>query len=197
MRLAVFDTETTGLPLHPAAPLNKQPKIIEFAARVCTEKGSTDEQLTFLCNPGEKLEPIITKITGLTDDDLKSEKPFEAHLDEVQKFLDGCDGICAHNLPFDMQLVWFSVLRASRQKTWRWPKQLVCTVQMFQPRYGRRPKLTTLYEDLTGSKYPQTHRALDDVDALVEIVNHGEVFETLSSFKDKVGIYIPPDVRAD
>ena len=197
MRLAVFDTETTGFPLHPAAPLDKQPKIIEFAARVCTEHGPTDEAISFLCNPGEPITEEITKITGI-DDEMVEDKPhFNTRLQEVQDFFSSCHGVCAHNLPFDSQMVWFHVRSYGWEEKWIWPSIMLCTVQFYHHKYGRRPKLTQLYKDLIGEAYPQTHRALDDVNALIEIVNHGEVFETLSAFENKVGVYFSADICPD
>lgn len=197
MRIAVFDTETTGLPLHPAAPLDKQPKIIEFAARVVDENGPTGETLSFLCNPGEPITEEITKITGIDDDMVKDLLPFESNLAEVQQFFGSCHGIAAHNLPFDSQMVWFHVRRYGWQHKWIWPSIMICTVQFYHAKYGHRPKLTQLYKDLTGEAYPQTHRALDDVNALIEIVNHGEVFETFSALKDKIGVYFSEDICPD
>lgn len=198
MRLAVIDAETTGLPLHPSVVLSKQPKIIEFAGRVITEDGLADESIEFLCNPGEPLEAIITKITGLTDDDLKNEKPFTSYLKVVQNFLDGCDGVLAHNLPFDSFLLWLEVRRAGSEHQWRWPAVRVCTAQLWEPHFGYRPKLIDLYEYITGNKYKQTHRALDDVDALAELAHTGGVVEAikLSPAEAADGIYIPEDICA-
>lgn len=197
MRIAVFDTETTGLPKHPKSPLAKQPKIIEFAARIVDDGEPTDEEISFLANPGEPLEEVITKITGLTDADLKDEPPFRENIDRVHDFFASCDGVAAHNLPFDSQMVWFEVLRAGLDTSWRWPHLMLCTVQFFTPKYGFKPKLVRLYKDLTGEPYPQTHRALDDVNALVEIVCHGEIFEALSAFENKVGLYLSEDICPD
>ena len=69
--MIVFDTETTGLPAADAAPLAKQPHIIEFAA-IKLDEDTLEEvsRLEFLSKPPIDLPPIITKITGITDADL-------------------------------------------------------------------------------------------------------------------------------
>ena len=199
MRLAVIDAETTGLPLHPSVDIDKQPYIIEFAARVVTEKGLEDEFIEFLCDPGIPLENVITKITGLTDADLKGEKPFAYYFQTLEHFFRSCDGIVAHNLPFDSYMLWLEVQRANWEEHWVWPSIRVCTSQLFEPTFGYRPKLVALYEYITGEKYKQTHRALDDADALAEIVSSGEVIEAikLSTVKGQDGIYIPEDICPD
>jgi len=77
-----FDTETTGLIKNVALPLNRQPKIIEIGCiREPNIKGrSRFFEATF--NPGFKLDPVITKITGLTDADLAEQPRFGEHIDD-------------------------------------------------------------------------------------------------------------------
>jgi DNA polymerase III epsilon subunit-like protein len=66
MRLFIFDTETTGLVLHPEAKDEVQPRIIEFAGSVfdVTQRKITGTVYSLL-NPGFPISDEIVKITGI------------------------------------------------------------------------------------------------------------------------------------
>ena len=76
--MIIFDLETTGLPKAEGSDLDLQPRIIEFGAIKYNDaligKGEMreDARLEFFCNPGHLLDPKIIKITGITDDMLKT-----------------------------------------------------------------------------------------------------------------------------
>lgn len=165
-RFLVFDTETTGLPYHPSAKLSAQPRIIEFAAVVVDEEGRRLDETVVLLDPAEKLEAVITKITGLTDADLRGKPSFADAFPALREFFEECDFMIAHNLPFDRKMVALELERAGLEL--RWPAG-ICTVQENAERWGRRPRLLELYEEVVGEPLDQTHRALDDVEALVEV----------------------------
>lgn len=178
--ILVLDTETTGLPLHPEAPLEKQPKIIEFGCALLDPKsGNIIDELNVLINPQEPLEAIITKITGLTDDQLRDAKPFGGVVDQLRPFFGRAGIVVAHNLPFDRTMMRNELAR-SGISDFPWPPIEVCTVGLFKEIWGRNPKLTELYEYLLCKPLAQTHRALDDVHALVEIIQHDRLWEVLS-----------------
>ena len=164
----VFDTETTGLPLPDCADLDRQPCIIELAvARL--EFGKIISEHSWLMNPERPLEPIITKITGLTDADLADKPKFRELLGEIEEAFGGAEQLIAHNAPFDVGLLAFELDRCARTG-FPWPKTIICTVQEFFHEKGRRLTLAQLYELKLGRPLAQTHRALDDVRALCEIV---------------------------
>jgi DNA polymerase III epsilon subunit-like protein len=100
--MIVFDLETTGLPKAEGSDLDLQPRIIEFGAIRFTD-GNFEEydRLEFMCNPGHDLDPKISKITGIKDEDLKEKKPFIYHYKDLCKFFLGETSMAAHNLPFD------------------------------------------------------------------------------------------------
>ena len=163
----VFDTETTGLPLPGIADLDKQPRIIELAlARI--EDGKLISEHSWLFNPERPLEAVITKITGLTDEDLADKPLFRELLGEIEEAFAGADQLIAHNAPFDTTLLAFELKRCERTG-FPWPAITTCTVQEFLHIKGRSLKMTELYELKLGKPLAQTHRAADDVCALVEI----------------------------
>ena len=107
--MIVFDLETTGLPKAEGSDLNIQPKIIEFGAIKVDDDFKEVGRLEFMCNPGHDLDPKITKITGITDEMLKTEKPFIAHFKDLCDFFLGESHLSAHNLTFDRQILKFEL----------------------------------------------------------------------------------------
>lgn len=164
----IFDTETTGLPKHPDAKDEVQPRIIEWGGVLANEEGEILAELNVLMNPGQKLEEIITKITGLTDEDLADQPSFAERAAELRPFFHRADVLIAHNLPFDRTLMELELKRAGI-RDWPWPPRMLCTVQEHAEEWGRRPKLLELYQHYTGEPLDQKHRALDDVIALTKV----------------------------
>jgi DNA polymerase III epsilon subunit-like protein len=167
-RIIVFDTETTGLLFHRDAPIEAQPRIIEFAA-IILEKGKEVACDSMLINPGHPITAEITEITGLTDADLVEEPSFTQRLPQLQSLFAGCDTVMAHNLQFDRGM-FFAELARAQVTDFPWPKRELCTVELAADLWGYYPKLRELYFDIIYKPLEQTHRAMDDVKALVEIV---------------------------
>lgn len=175
MKTLVFDTETTGIPKHPNARDSVQPRIIEFGAILVDSSGEPLQEIDILFNPGVELEAIITKITGLTDEDLSDAPRFaDCAKEQLAPLFAAADQLVAHNLPFDYTMLAMELERAGIHD-WPWPPILTCTVQECAEEWGKRPKLTELYQEMTGEKLAQTHRALDDVEALAEVCRRLEI----------------------
>lgn len=180
MLTVVFDVETTGLTLHPKAELAKQPRIIEFGAVKLGDSGEEVDAFSILINPGMEIEPEITKITGLTNDDLRDAPKFPEAVETIRKAFAGTGLMVAHNLNFDESLLRFDLERAGVED-FPWPRNKLCTVTAYAEEWGRRPRLIELFEAKLGRKYAQTHRALDDVRALCEIVRKDELWNLFPS----------------
>lgn len=174
MIAAIFDTETTGIPKHPDAKMTVQPRIIEFGCLLVDHNGKELEELNLLIDPEEPLEPIITKITGLTDADLRGMPKFAEVLPLIANIIGKADLLVAHNLPFDSNMLRIELrreeLRTGEPQEFPWPKLNLCTVQENFLAYGRRIKLLDLYSHVLEKPLEQTHRALDDCRALAEVV---------------------------
>ena len=170
MKAAVFDFETTGFVLHPASKDSVQPRMIEAGLAVVDQSGEVLESLEQLINPGMQISDEITKVTGITNDDLVGQPRFADVWPQMREKFDQCDIALAHNLPFD-----YNVLRLELERhqiiDFTWPQYLICTVEENIMQWGRRPKLVDWYKDTFDEKLAQTHRALEDVLALVEIIN--------------------------
>ena len=169
MNTLVFDWETTGLPLHDAAPLDKQPRGIEFGAVLLDADGNELEAASLLINPGHPLDPVITKITGLTDDDLRDAPRIAEVMPQIVRLFSSAQLAIAHNLAFDKSILKFELARLAITD-FPWPPHELCTVEAHIASWGRRPKLQELYLAVMGEQLAQTHRALDDARALAHIV---------------------------
>ena len=176
----VFDTETTGIPIHPNARMSVQPCIIEWGGVLVNSAGEILDELDLLINPefiptdgsGNLLtKEKIVKISGIDTDILKDHPPFAEAAKKIRSFFERADQLVAHNLPFDYTMMELDLKRAEITD-WPWPKILTCTVQEHFEDWGRFPKLLELYEFYTGKPLVQKHRALDDVMALVEVCKH-------------------------
>lgn len=177
MKAIIFDTETTGLLLPSTAPVEKQPRIIELGALVCSESAILGE-LSQLLDPQVEITAEITKITGLTNDDLKGKPTFKEFAPQLADFFRGADYLICHNAPFDVGMLKNDLKRAGIED-FPWPETIICTAQEYTPMMGKRPKLLALYEKVIGVPLAQTHRALDDAMAVYEVLTKDKFFEQL------------------
>lgn len=171
MKALVFDTETTGLPKK-TMDLRQQPKIIELAA-IAVDLDSGEELVRFesLFDPKQTLDPIITKITGLKDSDLRDQPLFGEKQQAFLGMMMRCDAIVAHNLSFDHSMLSFEFSRLDMIDRYHnsLPKARICTVEQTVFIKRRRLKLSELHEHLFGEAFEGAHRAMVDVEALVRI----------------------------
>jgi DNA polymerase-3 subunit epsilon len=96
MRLAIVDCETTGL--NPAAD-----SIIELAVMIVVveESGNVvgyEEPVSWLEQPMFDLDPVITRITGITDDMLEGQR---IDREATLAMLSGVELLVAHHAAFD------------------------------------------------------------------------------------------------
>ncbi len=161
-----WDTETTGLIKNPGLPLLRQPHIIEIGA-----VKETGEEFSQLINPGILIEPIITKVTGITNDDLKDCPRFSEVLPDFADFVLGTESWVAHNMSFDLGCLVFELRRLGKQDAFPFPPTQIDTIELAKPRYnGRFMKLNQLGEDLCDIPADQqNHRALDDAKLLMKV----------------------------
>lgn len=174
-KFLVFDTETTGLPNHEDADITRQPHIIEFGAILCNRAGESLREYATLIKPefyvhGE-LEARITRITGLTMYDLAGAPSFRDVLPEVRSLFAEADVVCGHNLAFDLKMIRFELIRMGSEGAIAWPARELCSLEHHLAEYGRWPRLAELQERYseTDAPYDQSHRALDDVRATVNV----------------------------
>jgi len=177
MRHMIFDTETTALIGNSLLADKHQPRVIEFFGQIIDDEGVVQEEVEFFSDPGTPLPAEVTKITGITQDDLAGAMPFSHHAGRVSQITQSADVVVAHNLSYDIAVVEgeFRQLGLSLQ----WPLDRVCTVESTEHLKGHRLKLSALHEYLFGVPFSGAHRARADVEALtrcyLELVKRGEI----------------------
>ena len=100
----VIDLETTGL-------IPTEDKIIEIGAVRFTD-GEESDVFTTLVNPGIPIPDFITKLTGITDDDVKSSPTIDKVKDQLLAFV-GDSPLIGHQVNFDISFLEY----LQRQKT--------------------------------------------------------------------------------
>ena len=166
--IVVFDTETSGLDF-------KNDKIIELAAvkLIKNERGKVvaeREVDEFVRLPeGRTLDPFVVNLTGITDEMLlKHGISYEAAADIFYSLItDGPTLLVAHNAQFDLMFT-RTLLRGKKIEN---PLKFLDTLTVYKDRRPFPHKLENaiIAYGLEG-KVKNSHRAIDDVKALVEVL---------------------------
>jgi len=169
MKTLVWDTETTGLLQPSIVPLEKQPSIISLYGSMIDDEGNVLESIDLNFNPGFPVEPIITKITGLTNEFLADKPKFSEHEEQIRNFVMSADVTIAHNAKFDCGMLNNELKRCGTFELMVWPR-ILCTVESTMSIRGHRLNLTALHTHLFGKAFDSAHSAGGDVAALTACV---------------------------
>ena len=160
---AVVDLETTG------GAAGDGTGITEVGA-VKVRGGERLGELATLVDPGTRLPPFITVLTGITEAMVAQAPPIGKVLPSLLEFLHGAVFV-AHNAPYDVGFL----KAACAAYGHHWPKPVVLDTAALARRVliaeevpNRR--LATLAAHFGTSARP-THRALDDARATVEVLH--------------------------
>ena len=166
--VVVFDTETSGLNF-------KDDKIIELAAikLIKNERGKVTverEVDEFVRLPeGKSLDPFVVNLTGITDEMLLK---YGISYKEAAKLFYSliCDGptlLVAHNAQFDLMFT-RTLLKGYKLEC---PLKFLDTLTVYKDRrpYPHKLENAIIQYNLEG-KVKNSHRAIDDVKALVEVL---------------------------
>jgi DNA polymerase III subunit epsilon len=153
-RIAVVDVETTGFS-------NQEDRVIEVGI-VIFEGGEVVEKYGQLVNPGRPIPEVVVKLTGIRDEDVAKEPPFEQVATEVLSRLQDAV-IVGYNLSFDKGFLSMELERSGLN----WPEAseldpLIFARQLHKGRGGN--KLGQVAERL-GISLENAHRAVDDAEA--------------------------------
>jgi DNA polymerase III epsilon subunit len=160
-RIIAFDTETTGL-----NPFDGD-RVIEFGAvemQIDAEYRVTGVRAhDWLINPGVPIPREITRVTGITDEDVLGKPGFSKLAKDIHALLEGAI-VVAHNLAFDLAFLRLEFERCGLQ----WPKTVaeVDTLHISRARLTEQNKhnlghICTLF----GVPLDNAHRATDDAEA--------------------------------
>jgi len=158
--LVFLDTETTGT--H-----HLRDRVIEVAA-VRVEGGVEVARLDALVDPGTRIPPWITDITGIAQEDVAGARSFAEVLPELAELLEGAV-LVAHNARFDHGFLKAEFARAEERLSVR----TLCTVRLSRKLFPEQPRHRL--DDLAarcGFGFSRRHRAMDDTRALLAWWQH-------------------------
>jgi len=183
MNKLFIDLETTGLPktkgfnsYYDYTDLEKydSSRIIEIGLILTDKEGVVIEEYSSMVKPDNftGLKPIITQITGITDDDINSQgKSTYEVLAETRKYFEiyEADIIISYNIGFDLNILLSELHRINQS----WSKQTIihinsinkeCAMELSKTvlNLNRHPKLCNVYKQLFNVESNQDHRALSD-----------------------------------
>ena len=193
-RLVLFDTETTGLQYS-------RDEIIEFAAVVLErENGGLKtvqeyDQLVSL-SPGNFVPPKIEQLTGISTQDLRERGlPKTRVCRDIGEMIRGKALLLAYNAHFDLSFLYYMLLRDGDPMILK-GKDKLDLLTVYRDRHSYPHKLCSAIDayGLTG-KVCNTHRAIDDVKATVEVMKCMETekddlirYVNLFGFNPKYGV---------
>ena len=193
-RLMLFDTETTGL-------LFSRDEIIEFAAVVVERHNGEivvtreyDELITL--TPGNSVPPEIERLTGISNGDILARGISKAKLcADIGDMIAGNTLLLAYNAHFDLSFLYYLLLREGDPTILK-GKDKLDLLTVYKDRHSYPHKLCNAIEVYhLGDKVVNSHRAVDDVLATVEVMKAMELekgdlerYVNLFGYNPKYGI---------
>lgn len=173
----ILDNETTGLIDNRLTKLDRQPYIIEFyGCLVNLETGDIIKDFEQLIKPFQPISEEVAKLTTIDDSLVENSPSFSEIAYQIENLICNSPMVIAHNLSYDRDILEIEFERLGKQI--KWPKCL-CTVEQTIHFRGYRLNLSGLYEYLFNTTFKGTHRAKNDVQALlsccVELTKRGEL----------------------
>lgn len=155
--VVVFDFETTGLDASCC-------EIIEIGA-VKVENGVCVESFSTLINPGKRLPPEITQITGITDDMLVFAPTLEQVMPDFHKFVQG-SVLSAYNIGFDIKFL----KKAGQKLRFNFDNEQIDTLELARNKISslHNYKLSSVVKELNIT-LNDAHRALNDAIATAKV----------------------------
>ena len=160
--LVIFDLETTGLDLV-------KDRIIQLSYIKIYPDGR-EERGNELINPERHIEPIITQLTGISDEDVKDKPTFKQLAPTLNDKFTGCDFAGFNSNHFDIPLLAEEFLRAGIDFDFS-KCRMVDAMNIF--RKMERRNLAAAYKFYCGRKMEEdfeAHRADQDTEATLRVL---------------------------
>lgn len=185
MKIAVIDTETTGLVDFKSDRWEKQPGIVQVGAMVLQRLQDHDGDVwaaprTFelMVNPEIPVwDEGAIKAHGKVPADVEGAPTFfSAHM-ALSGFIQGADYWAGYNVKFDKGVIWHQLMRYGFEKHFPWPPREIEVMDLVSAKLGRVPnkghdkwKLGPAYKAVTGKDPVDAHDALGDVRMTAELL---------------------------
>ena len=160
--LVIFDLETTGLDLV-------KDRVIQISYIKVFPDG-TEERGNELINPEKHIEPIITQLTGISDETVKDKPVFRQLAPHLNEKFSGCDFAGFNSNHFDIPLLAEEFLRAGVD--FDFSKCRMIDAQTIFHKMERR-NLAAAYKFYCGRKMEddfEAHRADQDTEATYRVL---------------------------
>jgi DNA polymerase III subunit epsilon len=178
-RILIFDFETSGL-----SPFNSQ--IIEIGALLLTrEQGQyrITEELSCLVTCDYPLPTKITDITHITDEMLLRDGISEIEaFSKLNALYDEHTLLVAYNIQFDLGFL-LELFKKYTNRQFIFPNDILDVMAIYRDRHKFPHRLESAVQTY-GIAIPNTHRALDDVKATLEVL------KMMKIEKDNLGHYV-------
>ncbi|MDD9911721.1 MAG: DNA polymerase III subunit epsilon [Alphaproteobacteria bacterium] len=162
MREIVFDTETTGL-----SP-NDGHRIFEIGMVEMVNRLPTGKTFHHFIDPEQEISAESTRITGITNDQVRGKPIFKDILDDLLNFIQN-DPLVAHNAGFDMSFLNYEIERCNYTLP---TNSVVDTLQLARKKIpGARHSLDALCKRFNVALHAErdVHGALLDAQLLAEV----------------------------
>ena len=159
----IFDEPSVFVDIETNGGNGDRGRITEIAI-IRIENGEIVDEYSSLVNPGSPIPYWITKLTGITDDDLVDAPYFEDIAADISRILDGAIFV-AHNVRFD-----FSFIKRQLEACgYTFRPKLFCTVRMSRALYSEH-KGHSLEKIIARHNIPvnDRHRATADAKAILD-----------------------------
>lgn len=180
MKITIFDTETTGLPVR-EGNLSDQPYIIQFASQTFdfdpqSKRFVEISRYNQLIKPRCPISADSIRITGITEAMVMNQPTFAQVSDQILAIFQNSDLAVAHNITFDQDMLGFEMERMGLPKN-------CLPANTFDSMEGTRnlcklpgkvsykaPRLMELHQFLLNESFQEAHNAEKDVEALARCV---------------------------
>ena len=174
--LIAYDTETTGIPdwkIPSDSP--SQPHLVQIGAVLYdSDERRIVETLNVIIKPdGWEIPEEVANIHGITTERAMAEGIRET--EAVDRLLALCRGKTriAYNRTFDQRIIRIALKRygygSEIMEAWADKTDHVCSMFMAKQQLGYQPKLVDALKKLTGKDPRQSHDALSDAQAALDV----------------------------
>ena len=155
----VLDLETTGLSF-------RTEKITEVGI-MKVQNGEVIDSFSCFVNPEKPIPPRVVEVTNITDEMVKDAETIDKVMPKILEFV-GDSVLVAHNADFDIGFLKYNAKQLGLSLDNTYMDTLRLAKELF-PDF-KKYKLGIIAEKL-GIKVEVAHRALDDVDTTVKVLN--------------------------